>query len=78
MENDTMRESLTLAACIFNIRSSLQQYKGSNVPEAEVYQVKASDLLDWLSMTMTMWNRLEDIERQVDYLTKALADAKRV
>ena len=73
-----MRESLTLAACIFNIRSSLQQYKGSNVPEVEVYQVKASDLLDWLSMTMTMWNRLEDIERQVDYLTKALADAKRV
>ena len=73
-----MRESLTLAACIFNIRSSLQQYKGSNVPEVEIYQVKASDLLDWLSMTMTMWNRLEDIERQVDYLTKALADAKRV
>ena len=73
-----MKESLTLAACIFNIRSSLQQYKGSNVPEVEIYQVKASDLLDWLTMTMTMWNRLEDIERQIDYLTKALADAKRV
>lgn len=73
-----MKESLTLAACIFNIRSSLQQYKGSNVPEVEIYQVKASDLLDWLAMTMTMWNRLEDIERQIDYLTKALADAKRV
>lgn len=72
-----MKDSLTLAACIFNIRSSLQQYKGNSVPEVEIYQVKASDLLDWLSMTMTMWNRLEDIEKHIDYLTKALADAKR-
>ena len=77
MENDTMRESLTLAACIFNIRSSLQQYKDSKCPEVEYYQVKAKDLLDWLSMTMTMWNRLENIEAQHDYLTKALAEAKR-
>ena len=78
MESNTMRESLTLAACIFNIRASLQQYKEKDPPEVEYYQIKASDLLDWLSMTMTMWNRLEDIERQNDYLTKALADAKRV
>ena len=72
-----MRDSLTLAACIFNLRASLQQYKGNNAPEVEIYQVKASDLLEWLSSTMTMWNRLENIEAHLEYLTRALAECRK-
>ena len=72
-----MKKSLTLAASIFNMRSSMQQYKDSKCPEVKYYQVKSKDLLDWLSATMIMWNCLEDIEKYMDCLTNALTECRK-
>ena len=57
-----MKGSLTIAACITNMRDDMQNLKQNNPPDVEFYQVKRDDLLGWLSVTLIMWNNLEEIE----------------
>ena len=66
------KAGLTIAACITNIRYNLQTIKDSKPPEVEYYQVERNMLLEWLGMTMTMWNNLEELEKQMDAVVRAL------
>lgn len=74
-----MRGSLTIAACITNMRHDMQILKQNNPPDIEFYQVKRDDLLSWLSATLIMWNSLEKIEENTDKMVNTLSDlAKKV
>ena len=66
------RAGLTIAACITNIRYNMQTIKDSNPPETDYYQVDRGMFLEWLGMTMTMWNKLEELEKQMDEAIRAL------
>ena len=66
------RAGLTIAACITNIRYNMQTIKDSNPPETEFYRVKRDMFLEWLGMTMTRWNKLEELEKQMDEVVRAL------
>lgn len=74
-----MKGSLTIAACITNMRHDMQILKQNNPPDIEFYQVKRDDLLSWLSATLIMWNSLEKIEENTDKMVNTLSDlAKKV
>ena len=72
-----MKGSLTIAACITNLRHDMQILKDNNPPDVEFYQVKRQMFLDWLSATMIMWNRLEELEGSSDKMIAALLELAR-
>lgn len=72
-----MKGSLTIAACITNLRHDMQILKDNNPPDVEFYQVKRQMFLDWLSATMIMWNRLEEVEGSSDKMIAALLELAR-
>jgi len=72
-----MKGSLTIAACITNLRYDMQILKDNNPPDVEFYQVKRQMFLDWLSATMIMWNRLEELEGSSDKMIAALLELAR-
>ena len=72
-----MKGSLTIAACITNMRHDMQNLKDNNPPDTEFYQVKRDDLLQWLSATLIMWNNLEENEKVVDKMVNTLSELAR-
>ena len=72
-----MKGSLTIAACITNMRHDMQNLKQNNPPDVEFYQVKRDDLLGWLSATLIMWNNLEEIEKTMDKMVNTLSELAR-
>ena len=72
-----MKGSLVIAACITNLRHDMQVLKDNNPPDVEYYQVKRQMFLDWLSATMIMWNRLEELEGTSDKMIAALFELAR-
>lgn len=74
-----MKGSLTIAACITNMRHDMQNLKQNNPPDIEFYQVKRDMLLNWLSATLIMWNNLEEVEKCSDRMINTLSElAKKV
>lgn len=69
-----MKGSLTIAACITNLRHDMQILKNNNPPDVEYYQVEKQMFLDWLSATMIMWNSLEEVEKNSDKTINALLE----
>lgn len=72
-----MKGSLTIAACITNLRHDMQILKDNNPPDVEYYQVKRQMFLEWLGMTMVMWNSLEEVEGTSDKIISALLELSR-
>lgn len=69
-----MKGSLTISACITNLRHDMQILKDNNPTDVEYYQVKREMFLDWLSATLIMWNGLESVEKSADKMIDGLLE----
>lgn len=65
------KASLSGCGAIWTIRNALQEYKGGVPPNVDFYHVKREDLLEWLSLTMIIWDAFEENESLIDTLIRS-------
>lgn len=64
------KASISGCEAVWTIRAALQEYKRCVPPNVDFYHVKREDLLEWLSLTMIIWESFAENETLIDDLIR--------